>query len=329
MPKRRAISTSGEGFPILRAEHEGELILAERSISCAVLEGGIRVLSDRGMSIAFGRDVKGGHTSSDQQSDDPENRGVKLPRFLGAKNLKPFIDADLTAGSNSPIEYIPKEGGRTAFGYKAELLPRYCEVWLKARAAGKLRANQQQSATAAEILVRGLAHVGINALVDEATGYQAVRKHDALMKLLETFVAKELQRWTRTFDSEFYEELFRLRGLTYTGAAAKPSYIGHLTNDLIYARLAPAVLEDLRRKNPIDPAKGRRKQRHHQWLTREHGHPMLQAHIECVKAVMRFSREWREFYFKLNEYRPKINEVAFLRGFDFEDPDQRWMSQPA
>jgi hypothetical protein len=245
---------------------------------------------------------------------------------LAPKNLKPFIGNELAMTSNSPIEYMPKDGRQTAHGYKAELLPKICEVWLKARDAGVLRANQIQTAAKADILMRGLAHAGIIALVDEATGYQAVRQHNALMKILEAFVAKELQKWTLTFDAEFYEELFRLRGLTYTGAAAKPSYIGHLTNDLIYARLAPAVLEDLRRKNPVDPETGRRKTTHHRWLNREHGHPKLQAHIEGVKVLMHMSRHWDEFYFRINEYRPKVNEVAFLRGFDLEDEDSRFAS---
>lgn len=328
MAKRKRLSLDCSLPPILRAEHEGELPISEPKLPCAVLEGGIRVLSERGMSAALGRDVKGGHAAGVDHSDDPRNRGVKLPRFVGAKNLKPFIDADLTAGSNLPIEYIPKEGGRTAFGYKAELLPRFCEVWLKARDAGVLRANQFQTAIKADILMRGLAHVGIIALVDEVTGYQAVRQHNALMKVLETFVAKELQCWTRTFDASFYRELFRLRGLSYSGAAAKPGYIGHLTNDLIYARLAPAILDDLRRKNPVDPENGRRRTRHHQWLTRECGHPSLQKRIEGVTVMMRLSRNWDEFYWRMNEVYPKFNEAPFF-GFGLNDDDQLFASQSA
>ena len=59
-----------------------------------------------------------------------------------------------------------------ASGYRAELLPDVCEVYLKAREAGVLPTNQKHVAKQAEILMRGLAHVGIIALVDEATGFQ-------------------------------------------------------------------------------------------------------------------------------------------------------------
>jgi len=55
----------------------------------------------------------------------------------------------------------------------------------------------------------------------------------------------------RRFPDEFYEELFRLREGKYDpGSVKRPSYVGKLTHDLVYARLAPAVLDELRRKTP-------------------------------------------------------------------------------
>jgi hypothetical protein len=50
-----------------------------------------------------------------------------------------------------------------------------------------------------EVLVRGFARVGIIALVDEATGFQRDRATNALAKILEKFIASELQPWVRTF----------------------------------------------------------------------------------------------------------------------------------
>jgi len=47
-------------------------------------------------------------------------------------------------------------------------------------------------------------------------------------------------------------KLFRLKNLPYPPISAKrPSYIGHWTNDIVYDRLAPGVLSDLRKKNPL------------------------------------------------------------------------------
>ena len=55
-------------------------------------------------------------------------------------------------------------------GFDAEVLPGICDVWLQARDAGALQTQQLDKAKKAEILMRGLAHIGITALVDEATG---------------------------------------------------------------------------------------------------------------------------------------------------------------
>jgi len=49
------------------------------------------------------------------------------------------------------------------------------EIFLQAREAGALRASQKHIARRCEHLMRGFARVGLDALIDEATGYQAVR----------------------------------------------------------------------------------------------------------------------------------------------------------
>jgi hypothetical protein len=59
--------------------------------------------------------------------------------------------------------------------------------------------------------MRGLAHVGIIALVDEATGYQDVRDRLALQAILDAYLRKELAAWAKRFPEEFYRQIFRLR----------------------------------------------------------------------------------------------------------------------
>jgi hypothetical protein len=302
--------------PPQKAVLEGELEINDIVIPCAVLDGGIRVISQRGMSKAFGRVVTGSGSSKSEKAT-PKTGDAKLPTFLSANNLKPFIDLELAASLTSPIEYTPPHGGRTAYGFKAELVPRICEVWMKAKDAKVLLPSQQATAEVASILIRGLAHVGIIALVDEATGFQDYRAQNALAKILEAFVAKELQKWIKTFPVDFYKELFRLRGLNYhTIEVKKPSYIGHLTNDLVYARLAPGVLKELREKNPVkkNPVteKVYRKNKHHQWLTPEMGHPKLLQHLSAVIALMRAFDDWPTFYSRLDRALPKYAEYPLI-----------------
>jgi hypothetical protein len=210
--------------------------------------------------------------------------------------------------------------GSTAWGYRAEILPKVCEVYLKARDANALLKTQEKFAAACDLIVRGLAHVGIIALVDEVTGYQAVRSRQALEEILEKFISKELRKWAKTFPDEFYEQMFRLRDWQYVPFSVKrPVIIGKFTNDLVYERLAPGVLEELKRITPRDE-KGRTKQRFFQRLTEDVGHPRLREHLTAVIALMRASTKWDQFYRMLQRALPKYMEQQPL-GLDEKDDE--------
>ncbi len=285
-----------------RATHEGPLKIGKDVIDCAVLEDGTRVLSRAGFVRAIGRrgKVKGGEEYM------PES---KLPVFLGADNLQPFIDNDLSSNSN-PIYFKPRKGGSVAMGYRAELLPAVCNVFLAAREAGVLRDNQQHIAKQCEILVRGLAVVGITAMVDEATGYQEIRDRQALQQILEKYISGALLEWTKTFPLEFYKEIFRLKGWEWKAGRMSP-LVGRYTNDLVYERLALGVLDELRRKNPVTE-KGYRQHKHHQWLTREVGHPSLTHHIYRLLGMMEASNAWADFRLKVDAKLPKVNATMAM-----------------
>ena len=104
---------------------------------------------------------------------------------LFADNLQPFVSEELAETLRKPIAYRMPNGTR-ALGFPAEILPQICQVYLEARRQdpSPLFYNQKRAADAAEILVQGLAYIGITALVDEVTGYQDARAKDALTRLL-------------------------------------------------------------------------------------------------------------------------------------------------
>ncbi len=219
-----------------------------------------------------------------------KHAGTELPVFLEAKNLKPFISAELQTVLIPRIFRTDK--GIKGEGYGAEILPAVCEVYLRARDEGRLTQSQVAVAKQCEIFVRGLSRVGIIALVDEATGYQRDRAKDALACILEEFIAKELRPWVHTFPDEFYEHLFKLRGLSYPrDTVQRPRYFGHLTNDIIYRRLAPGVLEELKRVIPKTQA-GRMKYHLHRRLTEDIGHPKLREHLASVITLMKISNSY-------------------------------------
>ena len=288
---------STEPLKVIAGAPDRPLVIGDIEIPCYVLENETRVLSQGGFLQAIGR----------SRTPKAGTGGVDLTQsILAASNLKPFVSESLGV-STKPILFLVASSGPIAYGYPAELLPKVCAVYLEARASGKLRRPQHHIAARAEVLLRGLATVGIIALVDEATGYQDVRAQRALAKILEAFIAKELQPWTKTFPYEFYLEIIRLKGWPDFYAIKRPSVIGHYTNDIVYGRIAPGLLEELHSKNPTLPTGGR-KHRHHQWFTPEIGHPLLKEHLAAVSALMRASPNWNTFQRNLQRAFPKLND---------------------
>jgi hypothetical protein len=273
-----------------KAAFTGKLDINGIAIDCAVLEDGTRVLSQRAVTKAIGGKRGGSHWR--RKRENPT--GANLPVYMSANNLKPFIDADLELALTSLIIYTGARGG-VAHGVEASLLPKICNVLLKARDAGALEPQQAHIAAQADILIRGLAEVGIAALVDEATGYQYVRERDDLQQLLSAFISAELMPWTKRFPDEFYRQLFRLRGWQFNPMSAKrPRLIGKLTKNIVYERISRDVLTELETRNPSN-SKGTRRHKHHQFLTEDIGHPALDKHISGVIALMRASSTWAQF----------------------------------
>lgn len=301
---RHAVETRWEKAgktDVPKAYHMGEIHIGDKIIPCAVLEDGTRVLTQEGFLKAIGRSGKpaAGRGSSVE----------KIAPFLALDNLKPFINEELVS-STKPILFKPLKGGK-AYGYKAELLPKVCEVYLNARDKDVLLQTQLKFAKACDILMRGLAHVGIIALIDEATGYQEVRDRIALQKILDKYLTDEWAKWTKTFPDDYYKELFRLRNIPYPpvqSSTKKPSYVGHWTNDIIYDRLAPGVKEALKEKNPRLPS-GFRSRKHHQHLTRDYGHPELTDLLSNVIFLMKGCTSWDDFKDRLNRAQPRYGKT--------------------
>jgi hypothetical protein len=269
-----------------------------------------RVLSQRGLQTGIGMSISGARAGEQ-----------RLAVFFDGLSNRGFDVKDLTARMREPIKFLPPGGGRTAYGYEATILADICDVILAARKQGNvLLPNQMHYADQCEILIRGFARVGIIALVDEATGFQRDRANTALARILEAFIAKELRPWLRTFPPDFYQEMFRLRGMDYSSdTVQRPRYFGLLTNDIVYDRLAPGVLVELKKVNPKDEV-GRRKHRHFQWLTSNVGYPKLREHLGAVVATMKLSTDWHDFRTKLDKNYPRQGKPTQL-SFDYGQED--------
>lgn len=295
-------------------ELDGELpkpistgVLKLGNIPCAVLDdaGNTRVLTQTGFLTAIGR------------FPTPKSAGptgiASLPAFLRAKNLEPFISKELAA-SSIPIVFETERrgnaGGSRAYGYRAQILPQVCWVYHEAQIAGKLLPSQMHIAEACTVLLKGLTNVAIDALVDEATGFQDIRQKNALIKLLEKYVSREALPWVKTFDDEFYKDMFRIHGYTYDPSSVKRPMIFAKRTEDIYDRLAPGVRTELQRV--VERGKnGRPSEKLFQHIKAE-ARKELEDHVKGIKVILRASANVREYERLLDRAYPRFGDTLQL-----------------
>jgi hypothetical protein len=292
---------------MLKSTHRGQITIGDITIPCAVLENGTRILSETGVTVALGS-TSGLSGAAKRKRAKQENEGVDpLPAFLNIDKLKTHIEHVFKDAALLPIKY--KEGRKVLTGYPADMLPKICEVWLRARDAGDLIKAHHVKSVQADIIMRGLAHIGIVALVDEATGYQQERDKDELHKLLSVYLSEERLAWAKRFPDEFYKQLYRLRGWQYpTPTTTKISYVGKLTNMLVYEKLPQGVLNELQIRNPTKEGTGYRKWKHHQFLSEDIGQEDLRDHLLQLVAIMRISKDWDTFMIHFDAAFPTIGK---------------------
>ena len=141
----------------------------------------------------------------------------------------------------------------------------------------KMTVRQQQMAVKASMFLSACAKVALEALIDEATGYQFERTADALQVKLAAYLETEMRKWERTFPEELWIEFGRLTG--WQGPIyQRPKYWGKLVMELIYEKLDSDVAEWLKQNAPT-PRHG---QNYHQWLSGQYGLKKLVEHIWMV-----------------------------------------------
>lgn len=294
---KQANRASQERPKVPHAAYKGVLKIGDLAIPCFVLDDGRRVISGRGMTTAIG--MKG--------------RGQGIARIQGLKALNSLQNNNLPLAIASPIQYTggsPKGDDAVSDGFEAVVLQELCEALLTARDAKLLTTEHEvRYGMFADMLVRSFARVGIVALVDEATGYQAERPQDALQAYLELLVRKELAAWVKKFPDEFYENIYKLKGWIWPGMGKnRYSVVGHYTRDLVFERMAPGLLKELEVKTPKDE-KGHRKNKLHQFLTEDIGDPMLAQHMHSLIMLQRLALAngygWNRFVKTVNQVMPK------------------------
>ncbi len=281
------------------------LLVGGQKLSCYVLKDETRVIGRQDLIRALSL-TTGGHAS-------PENSDGEMPDFVRQKWLQPFVSAGLKAMAKSPILYtIPT--GQTAHGYPADMLIDLCKAIIDAHHAGSTTSRQEKIVRQATVIVSAFAKTGITAVIDEVTGYDAVRIK-TLQEVLESYLAREMQVYDSIFPLEFYEQICRLWDWPEEYKFNRPPVVGKFTNEEVYERLIPDLRPILDTLNPMRDD-GTREHYHHQFLTSEVGRPKLQAHLYGLIGLMKASSNWGQFQVMVRTAYPKSNEQLPLPMID-------------
>lgn len=253
------------------AKHRGTLKLGNAPVDCYVLDTGERVISLRATVSALA-DVDSGN----------------LGRYIGVAALKPYLDQDNVLGQI--VQFNIPGTQKSGHGLSSRQFLRICKAYVSALGEGALSTpRQQQIAIRCASLLSACADIGLEALIDEATGYQYIRAEDALQIKLRAYVAEELRGWEKTFPDELWEQFGRLTGWK-APLHKRPRWWGRLVMELIYDALDKDVADHLRNNKP-PPRKG---QNYHQWLTSDIGLRALNAQIHQVIGIAKTCRSMSE-----------------------------------
>lgn len=262
------------------ARWRGMLNLVGVDVPCYVLETGQKII---------------GRTSATEALTGIKGGGA-LEKYIAVKALEPFIDAASVLERLVPFRLPEVEGlNKAVKGLPAELMIELCQSFVAALQSSfdplsphpKLTDRQRSMAINASMFLSACAKVGLEALIDEATGYQYERAEDALQVTLRKFIADELRAWEKTFPDELWIEFGRLTGWE-TPLRTRPKWWGKLVIELIYQTLDPDVAKFLKENKPAAGV------RWHRQLTENHGVRQLVSRCYEVVGMAKDCKSMRE-----------------------------------
>lgn len=291
---------------------------------CYVLDGGARVLSKRGVValLTSAREVTPSSSGAKQRLSDRRINGFdsNIQRLAVGPNsgrkrgdLDEYLSAlpsryeHLAAAANFVEFTLP--GGRVGHAVAASTVIAICSAYVQARDNGELRKNQEHLARAASSFIVRAAETGLAALIDEATGYEAIRQRGDLARVFREAAGV----WELTFTPDLARALCRLgiAGDKYR-TWAEGSYPAPLSGAFhrIYSLILGAEAKrELKARNP-EPRRGKN---HHQWLTDE-ARELLSKNMLIIRFCARTSSSASDFWERLTDHYAGQGRIVFSRS---------------
>lgn len=291
-------------------------VIARGTLSFGEIEVGCYVVSHFGkrLRVLSKRDVV--HVLSGKRHDGKLQRYKvaveNLDKIDGAEGSQKSAvseknDQETSEFSMGPSVAFRLPTGRTVHGVEGVEVYRLCKRYVDAMIAGKLHPRQTAVAQRAWKIVGASGEAGIEALIDDATGYTSERPRYELSEKFALLMRDDLAPWERMFPEKLYVEFARLDNHTYE-PGVRPPHWGNITAE-IYRCFDEDVALALRERNP-SPSHGRN---HHQLLT-PMARKLFAQRLESVVITARQSLSMGDF----------LGRMGFLfRG----KPLQLWLTE--
>ncbi len=246
------------------------------AVDCYVLEDKRRVIAQRGIIRAL-RGKTGG------AEDGQLGRLLaRLPSRFATLAAEPEIAFTMPAGG-------------IALGREAQFMVRLLKAYSSAHRAGELHHTQEKLAMASIAMIEALAGVGIEALIDEATGYERSKAERERSRLFAALFRDGITQWERRWQPPLIRALASLYRVPYT-VGSPPRALQtpfHVIYTMIFGQEAA---RELRARNP-DPESFC----HHQALT-DDAQAFLQNELQVVKLLAEQSRTKDEFWARMRAH---------------------------
>lgn len=243
-------------------KHESEIELAGVKSPCFILEDGKRILPKQGIQNV-----------------------LKIPEEVELESYLTLINRN--ADHFQSISCY--KGNQQIDGYEASKLIDMCHGLLDIRKNLELSKRQETVVDRGEMLINSFTKTKIISLIDKATNYQYEKEQAELEIILKTFASKEILEWQKTFQLDFYKQIFRLWNIPFTAEniSKKPRFITWLTNELIYKNIPKSSL------NPLDKE-------------------TLKKVFYSVEALASISKDWNKFTKLMKEKYHPHRDLPFI-----------------
>lgn len=252
-------------------------------VDCYVLDDGRRVLSQRGAVRAL------------RAKTSSKNDGAE---FGNLSRYTARLPEKFRHLATEPTCEIDRPDGGSAHAVTSDHFVAILNAYVDSAIAGELSKSQRHLAANAQAILRSLQSLGLDALIDEATGYQRQRADDALSRRFAEYLRETAAPHKVTFKEKLVRELCRVYGKVYV-PGRHPRWLASVNEKLYRTIFDGDVAAELKARNPT-PHFG---SNHHQFVS-DQVRPLMRDDLEVIYVLARTSQSaadfWRrcEYHFK-------------------------------